>query len=370
MKSLNPLDRRLFIKKSSLGLGATALGLSMMPDMACSSIAGKKKLGVALVGLGNYAGGQLAPALLETQNCYLAGIVTGTKSKEEEWMKKYNIPKENVYNYDNYDDIKNNKDIDIIYVVLPNSMHAEYTIRGANAGKHMLCEKPMAVSVEECQQMIDACNKNKVKLSVGYRLHYEPHNKKVMELTKNKEFGDVRYVQAEFGFTIGDPKQWRLKKDLAGGGAVMDVGVYCIQAARMATGEEPIAISAQEFKTDPVKFKEVDETVTWQLEFPGGAVANSTTSYNLRTNEYLVVASEGKYGVGPAFGYGGLKGHINGEPMGFPQVREQALQMDAFAKNVMEDTQPIVPAELGLKDMKIVEAMYKSIANGGKRVEI
>lgn len=369
MKTENIVNRRSFVKKTSLGVGATALGLSLMPDLACGT-ANKKKLGIALVGLGNYAGGQLAPALLETQNCYLAGIVTGTKSKEAEWMKKYNIPEKNVYNYDNFDDIKNNKDIDIIYVVLPNSMHAEYTIRAAKAGKHVITEKPMAISVAECQQMIDACKANNRKLSVGYRLHFEPHNQKVIELAKTQEFGKVRYVQSEFGFTIGDPTQWRLKKALAGGGAVMDVGVYCIQASRMAVGEEPIAISAQEFKTDPVKFGDVDETVTWQLEFLGGAIANSTTSYNLRTNEYMVSAEKGRYGLRPAYSYRGIAGYIKEQPMGYTEVNQQALFMDAFATNVKEGTEPLVTGDLGMRDMKIVEAMYKSIASGGKRVVI
>lgn len=370
MKSKILVDRRSFVKKTSIGVGAATLGLSAFPDFAFASQSGKKKLGVALIGLGNYAGGQLAPALLETKNCYLAGIVTGTKSKEVEWMKKYDIPKKNVYNYENFDSIKNNKDIDIVYVVLPNSMHAEYTIRAAKAGKHVLCEKPMALSVEDCQNMIDACKANNVKLSIGYRLNYEPHNMKVKELAKTKEFGAIKYVQSEFGFTIGDPTQWRLKKALAGGGAVMDVGVYCIQACRMATGEEPISISAQEFKTDPVKFNDVDETVTFQMKFPSGAVSNSTTSYNLKTNEYLVSAEKGKYGVGPAFGYGGTAGFINDKPMGYPIVYEQAIHMDAFAQNVTSNTEPLVTGDLGLRDMKIVEALYKSLASGGKRVKV
>ncbi|MFT7035298.1 MAG: glucose-fructose oxidoreductase [Cyclobacteriaceae bacterium] len=370
MKSKIFVDRRSFVKKTSIGVGAAAIGLSLFPDFAFASQTGKKKLGVALVGLGNYAGGQLAPALLQTKNCYLAGIVTGTKSKEAEWMTKYNIPKKNVYNYDNFDDIKKNKDIDIVYVVLPNSMHAEYTIRAAKAGKHVLCEKPMALSVDDCQRMIDACKTANVKLSVGYRLNYEPHNQKIKELARTKEFGKIKYVRSEFGFRIGDPTQWRLKKAMAGGGAVMDVGVYCIQACRMATGEEPISISAQEFKTDPVKFSDVDETVAWQMEFPSGALSNSTTSYNFSTNEYLICTENGKYGVGPAFGYGKIAGFIKDKPMGFPIVNHQATQMDAFSKNVMTDTEPIVTGDLGLRDMKIVEALYKSLASGGKRVKV
>jgi predicted dehydrogenase len=370
MKSKILVDRRSFVKKTSIGVGAAAIGLSAFPDFAFASQTGKKKLGVALVGLGSLSRGQLAPALLQTKNCYLAGVVTGNKSKQAEWMAKYDLPKKNVYSYDNFDDIKKNKDIDIIYIVLPNSMHAEYTIRAAKAGKHVICEKPMALSVDECQRMIDACKSANVKLSVGYRLHYEPYNQKIKEFARTKEFGEIKYVQSEFGFKMGDPNQWRLKKDLAGGGAVMDVGVYCIQACRMAIGEEPISVSAQEFKTDPVKFSSVDETVTWQMDFPSGAVTNSTTSYNFSTNEYFVSAEKGKYGLGPAFGYGGTAGFINDKPMNLPKVNHQAAQMDAFSENVMTDTEPIVTGNMGLRDMKIVEAIYKSLASGGKRIKV
>lgn len=370
MKSKKGIDRRLFVKKTSIGLGA-ALSFSLLPDLVYGEQQNsKKKLGVALIGLSNYASKQIAPALLETKNCYLAGIVTGTKSKEVEWMKEYNIPQKNVYNYDNFNTIKNNKDIDIVYIALPNSMHAEYTIRAANAGKHVIVEKPMAVSVLECQKMIDACKENNVKLTVGYRLHFEPHNQKVKELARTKEFGAIKYVESEFGFTMKDSNAWRLKKSLSGGGAVMDVGVYCIQACRMATGEEPISVSAQEFKTDPEKFKEVDETVTFQMEFPSGAISNSTTSFNLNSNRYMVSAEKGKYGLEPAFSVEEIKGYIKDKVMDLPLVYEQALQMDAFAVNIKLNTEPLVTGELGLRDIKITEAIYKSIASGGKRVVI
>lgn len=364
------INRKQFIKKASLGIGSATLGLSVISGLGFATEKKENKLGVALVGLGNYATNQLAPALLETELCYLAGVVTGTKSKEEVWMKKYNIPKGNVYNYQNYDELKHNKNIDIIYVVLPNAMHAEYTIRAANAGKHVICEKPMAVSVKECQEMIDACKVNNVKLSIGYRLHFEPHHQRVMEIAKTKEFGAIRYVQSEFGFTIGNPNQWRLKKALAGGGALMDVGIYCIQGARMATGQEPIAVSAREFKTDHEKFKEVDETITWQLEFPDGPLANSSTSYHFNTNELTVSAESANYVIKPAYSYSGIKGILNNGPMDFPQVNQQAKQMDAFALHVKNNTRSKVSGEEGYKDLKIIEAIYKSIKNDSERIQI
>ena len=270
MKTLEPIkpcDRRKFIKNTDLGIGIMAAGLPLASISARASSKKTKKLGVALVDLGYYATEELGPALLETANCYLAGIVTGTKEKEKVWSEKYNIPEKNIYNYDDFDEIAKNDEIDIVYIVLPNSMHAEYTIRAAKAKKHVLCEKPMAVSVEECRKMIDVCKLNKVKLSIGYRLHYDPYHRKIMELGLGEAYGPTKFIDSSFCFRIGDnPDVWRLKKDLAGGGAIMDVGIYSIQAARYAAGEEPISVIAREYKSDPVKFSEVDDTVIWQMD--------------------------------------------------------------------------------------------------------
>lgn len=365
-----PQNRRQFLQKSTLGLGAFAFGSPLIAGSHYFTGSKEDKLGIALVGLGNYATNQLAPSLQETDHCYLAGIVTGTKEKEAIWMDKYGIPAANVYNYENFDEIANNEDIDIVYVVLPNSMHAEYTIRAAKAGKHVICEKPMALSVKECQSMIDACNANKVQLSIGYRLHFDPHHMEIIRLQKEKTFGAVKYVNAEFGFRIGDPTQWRLRKNLAGGGAIMDVGVYCTQGARYATGEEPIAVTAREFKTDPVKFAEVDETVTWEMEFPSGAIANCTTSYAFSTNRLHVGMEKGTAEVQPAYSYRGLAGHINRQPMRFPVKRQQASQMDNFAQVIKTGGTSEVSGQEGLLDLKVVEAMYKSIKKNGKRVKV
>lgn len=371
METNENMSRRNFVKKSSLGLGAAGIGLSLNSILACNlKFPSEKKLGVALVGLGGYATNQLAPALQETAHCYLAGIVTGTKEKEKIWADKYNIPEKNIYNYDNYDDIVSNKDIDIIYVVLPNSMHAEFTIRAAKAGKHVICEKPMAISVAEGNAMIKACEENHVKLSIGYRLQFDPYHKAIMDLSKNETYGKVTYVNSQFGFSIGDPTQWRLNKKLAGGGALMDVGVYCIQAARYSYGQEPIALRAQVFNSGVDKFKEVDETITWQMEFPDGKISNSTTSYAFSVNSLLVSTEKTKATLMPAYSYRGLEGVLGNEALEFPVVNQQALQMDAFAINVKENTKSMVSGEEGVKDLKVIEAIYKSIALGSKRVTI
>ena len=358
-------SRRHFIKKVSLGAAALAPGVSFLTT--CVMNKPKNKLGVALVGLGSYSTYELAPALQETKNCYLAGIVTGTPAKEKIWAGKYNIPQKNIYNYQNFDSIGSNPDIDIVYVVLPVSMHKEYTIRAAQAGKHVISEKPMAVSSADCQDMIDACKKAGKKLSIGYRLHFEPFNKEMMRLGQQKIYGKPLQIDCANGFIYGgDPNAWRLKKSLAGGGGLMDMGVYCIQGARYVTGEEPAFVAAREEKTKPELFKEVDETVYFDLEFPSGCIANGTSSYNMNLNHLKVKAEKGEFELSQAYRYGGMEGRTPEGPMDFPQINQQAAQMDDFADCIVQDKTTIVPGEMGWQDIKIVEAIYRSIASGKK----
>lgn len=364
------ITRRKFIESSIAGLGVIGLSTLTFSSLAAAK-SNNKKLGIALVGLGNYAGGQLAPALLETNNCYLAGIVTGTKSKEKEWQQKYNIPDKNVYNYDNFDEIASNDDIDIVYVVLPNSMHAEYSIRAAKAGKHVISEKPMAVSVTECQQVIDACAKKGVKLGIGYRLHFEPHNLEMMRLGQHKVYGKVNSVQANFSFRMGDLSQWRADKKYSGGGPLMDIGIYCIQGAIYTLGELPISVSARDTTINKSAWKTVEGSLEWTFKFKSGAVVNSVSSYEQDYHGSLVAtADKGKFELGPAYVYDGLKGSTPAGEMPFNAVYEQALQMDAFANNVLNDTDVLVPGEMGMRDMYIIEKIYQSMQQNGKEISL
>lgn len=294
------------------------------------------KLGIAIVGLGTYGGGQITPALQQTENCYLAGIVTGTPSKAETWKTKYSIPDKNIYDYKNFDSIKNNPDIDAVYVALPNSMHKEYVVRAAQAGKHVICEKPMAITVADCDTMIAACKKANKALLVGYRLQFEPYNLQMAWLGQKKIYGKVKKMTAGFGFVIGDPTQWRLKKDYAGGGPLMDLGIYCIQGFCYTTGMEPIAVTAQEGpKTDPVKFKEVEQSISWQFEFPDGVIAEGRASYGDNANFIKAEAEKGMFELTSAFNYSGQKGATTDGPMALPKVNQQARQLDAMALSIM-----------------------------------
>ncbi len=378
-------SRKEFLKRVSLGMGAafTWPGMSGFPSLQqdnpyyyqkweqMDELPGDKKLGIALVGLGGYAMGQLAPALQETKLCKLSGLVTGTPSKEEKYGQQYNIPDSNIYNYETYDQIAENDDIDIIYVVLPNSMHAEYSIRAAEAGKHVICEKPMATSVKDAQAMVDACNKAGVKLSVGYRLHFEPHHQEVMRLGQNEVYGPVQEINGGFGFTMGpeDADAWRLDKELAGGGPLMDVGIYAIQASLYTMGERPVSVVAETpKKTKPKLFDEVEETIHWTLEFPGGVKAKGESSYAEFYNYHDAKAADGSFHIEPAYGYGGIKSRTHKGPMDLPNVNQQKLQMDAFADCVLNNRQSRVPGEMGLRDTKILYAIYEA-AETGKRVE-
>jgi predicted dehydrogenase len=326
-----------------------------------------EKLGIALVGLGYYSEHQLAPALQETEHCYLTGIVTGTPSKISQWQSKYSIPDSNVYNYQNFDSIKGNKDIDIVYVVLPNFMHAEYVIRAAEAGKHVICEKPMAMTVKECDDMIAACKKAGKMLSIGYRLHFDPYHLEMMRLGSQKIYGDIKKMTGGFGILPDDPGQWRLKKPLAGGGPLVDVGVYCIQGFCYTTGMDPISVKAKEGpKTNPQKFKDIEQSLTWQMEMPNGLICEGKTSYADDINYLKAEAEKGTFELTSAFNYDGQAGRTPEGKMKFTHVNQQAKQMDDFALAIKNNRPTPVPGEMGRRDVRIVEAIYEAMQTGKK----
>ncbi|PTY08434.1 glucose-fructose oxidoreductase [Opitutaceae bacterium EW11] len=366
-------SRRRFLQ-SLVGIGALvgpslSSVSSLLAEEPKSPSNDKRKLGIALLGLGGYSTGQLAPALHETRHCRLAGVVTGTPAKAERWKRQYNLPASCVYNYENFDRIADNPEIDIVYVVTPNALHRDFVIRAAKAGKHVICEKPMATSVEDCDRMIDACRNANRKLSIGYRLHFEPHNLEAVRIGTERIFGPLTIVKAGHGFH-GSGGTWRFDKKLAGGGPLMDVGIYCVQAACYVTGEEPVAVTAVEKpKTDPERFREVEETLTWTMEFPSGTRAECITSYNENYNHLRGEAANGWFELSPAYSYRGIRGKTSSGRMDFPQVNQQAIQMDAFAKCIQDGTSSSVPGEMGRRDVRYLMAIYEA-ARTGKRVTL
>ena len=363
MSAHNP-SRRDFIKSAALAVAATPI----LRDI--EELAPEKKLGFALVGLGSLSTYQLAPALQKTKYCRLAAIVTGTPAKAARWKAQYGIPDKAIYNYDTMASMAANPDIDVVYVVTPNALHAEHTIKAAKAGKHVLCEKPMEISVARCESMIAACKAARRKLAIGYRCQFEPHHLECVRLARQKSFGDIKKVDGSFGFRIGDPRQWRLNRALAGGGPLMDVGIYVVQSARMLIGQEPIAVAATTTKTDPVKFKEVEESMTFQLQFKNGVTAECSTSYNDNVNRFEAIADRGSFGMQPAYGYGGNRGfRSDGKPLRFDEIDVFAAEMDDFARCILDGKPTKVPGEEGLRDVKILMALYES-ARTNKSVKL
>ncbi len=364
--SFHSTSRRAMVK--ILAAGSAALLFS--PNVLLAATRKKKdRLGVALAGLGYYSTDLLAPALQQTKNCYLAGIVTGTPSKAEAWKKQYNIPDKNIYNYQTLDQIANNDDIDVVYVVLPPALHKEYVIRAANAGKHVWCEKPMAMTATECQAMIDACKSNKRSLAIGYRLHHEPNTQEYTKIVNQKQLGNVLKASCGAGYYETRTNHWKQNKAL-GGGVLYDMGVYSIQGARLGTGMEPIAIvSAKTSTTRPEIYKNgLDETTVATLEFPGGVLADIKTSFGEDINYLNVDFQKGKLQVSPYQAYAGVRatsplGEIN-YPYQVPW--QQAKQMDDNAMAIMQGKPMLVPGEEGLRDIRIVEAIYKSAGTGNR----
>jgi predicted dehydrogenase len=363
-------SRRSFIQK----VGAATLVTSAITTTRAFSTTPTqtgKKLNIALVGLGRYAN-YVAEGLQTAQFCRLAGIVTGTPAKAVDWKKRFNIPDANIYNYSNFDTIARNKDIDLVYVILPNSMHKEFTIRAARAGKHVIVEKPMALTAQDCEEMILECKKAKVQLAVGYRLHFEPYNMEMKRLGQEKVFGQVRLVEASLGYNAGTPGEWRLNKALAGGGPLMNLGVYCVQASRYITGEEPVSVTAQ---FGPILrkelFTEVEESITWQMTFPSGAVATSSTTLDCGIDRVFAAADNGFFELSPAISYGPFRGRTSNGEFHFPDINQQATQCDEIAKVILagKALPEHITGEEGYKDMKVIGAIYKA-AESGKRVDI
>ncbi|QJW91324.1 Gfo/Idh/MocA family oxidoreductase [Spirosoma taeanense] len=333
-----------------------------------------QRVGYALVGLGHLTLDQLLPAFAECKKSKVVALVSGSPEKLQKVSAQYGIKKENCYKYADYDKLRDNKDVQAIYIVLPNGLHAEYTIRGAQAGKHILCEKPMANTAAECQAMIDACNKAGKKLMIAYRIQYEPHHRMVREMVQKQQFGKVKSIMANNGQNSDNPDHWRFKKALAGGGSLPDVGIYCLNTIRYLLGEEPTEVSAFVHNTpgDP-RFTEVEEQVNWLMKFPSGVQASCATSYGHHDDKnYKVLADRGWIKMDPAFPYTGLQLETSQAQGKENQVTQHkigdknqfATEIDHFSECIVENKRPFTPGEEGLQDHKIMDAIYQSAREG------
>jgi predicted dehydrogenase len=388
------IDRRRFLSQAGTGALLGALGSVAQAQVKLSPLEAPserpkpppqlpdepgKRLGVAIVGLGHLTMEQLLPAFGDSKSTRLTALVSGNRAKAEAVAARTGVDTKRIFDYRTFDRIKDDPEIDIVYIVLPNHMHAEYTVRAAAAGKHVLCEKPMAMSSAEAQQMIDACKRADRKLMIAYRIQYEPHNRWIMQAVRDKRFGNVKLIEGHNGQNLGDPAQWRLKK-AAGGGALLDVGIYCLNTCRFVLGEEPIWATGAVHSTpgDP-RFKEVDENVVFQLGFPSGALGSFSCSFGTHAaRRYRCLADRGGWiGADPAFDYAGIQVELS-QVRGRDELREKpvipdkqhfALELDHLARCIRDDKQPYTPGEEGAQDMRIMEAIFRS-AREARRVEL
>lgn len=334
-----------------------------------------RKFGYAVVGLGNYAVNQIMPRLALCDRSRLVALVSGTPAKLDKYGEQYSIPASHRYDYRNYDAIADNADIDAVYIILPNSMHAEYTIRAHKAGKHVMCEKPMAVSAAECEAMIAAASRAGKKLMIGYRCHFEQHNLWCVDQIKSGTLGRLRLITAEHGFDAA-PNQWRLDRPLSGGGSLMDIGIYSLNAARYLAGEEPVSLVATEStdRSDP-RFRNVEDRIDFQLLFPSGAIANCVSSYSSGHNAFRATGSKGWVGMEPATPYQGhrLWRRLNGKTEEIelppPPHLQWVGQLDHLAESVQDGIPLRASGEEGLRDMRLIEAIYRS-AKEGRRIAL
>jgi predicted dehydrogenase len=325
-------------------------------------------IGYGIVGLGRISMQHFMPAVKMSKRARITALVSGHRDKAEKMAAEYGVPDKSIYSYADYDRIADNKDVDAVYIALPNSMHAEYTIRAAKAGKHVLCEKPMATTVADSRTMIEACHSAGKKLMIAYRCQYEPTNLRAIQLIRDGKLGKIQAIESANGFNI-QPKEWRLNRKLAGGGPLMDVGVYSLNACRYLTGEEPNSLKAVSSVIDhDGRFDEVEENLAWSMTFPSGIVASCNTTYGANMpGFYRVHGSKGMIHVEPAFPYEGL--HLTAQIQGQPPIDEPnperdpaqfVREADHLAECIVHNKEPKTAGEEGLRDMRLMMSLYES----------
>jgi predicted dehydrogenase len=361
------VSRREFSKLGVMGLAAQALPVIRAEAQS------ERKIGYCVIGLGRIAD-HFMRGVAQGSTSKITGLVSGHRDKAEKIAAQYGVPTSSIYSYEDMDRMRENKTIDAVYVALPNSMHAEYTIRSAKAGKHVLCEKPMSVTVAEAEQMIAACKAANVKLMIAYRLHYEPLNLKAVQLIKDGSLGQVHTINGAFGFN-SPAGEWRLTKKLGGAGSLYDVGIYVLNASRYLTGEEPSNFAGVvSTMSHDGRFDEVEENVSWTLKFPSGVLATGSSSYGTQMpGYYKVFGTKGWLQLDPAFNYEGLRmraSYTTGEKDVPPVVIDQEnpekdpkqfeREADHFTECILQNKTPQSPGEEGLRDMRYMQAIYKS----------
>jgi predicted dehydrogenase len=360
------ITRREFSRLMVFGVGA-----QLLPGIP--AFGEERTIGYCVVGLGRISMQHFMPAVKTSKKSRITALVSGHRDKAERMAAEYGVPSRSIYNYENYEEIGKNPDVDAVYIALPNSMHAEYTIRAAKAGKHVLCEKPMATSVEDSHAMIQACDSAHKKLMIAYRCQYEPAHLRAIELIREGKLGSIQSIESAFGFPIA-PNEWRLDRKLAGGGPLMDVGIYCLNASRYLTGEEPSELAGFSSVVDhDGRFAQLEETLSWTMKFPGGTLASCICTYGSSMPGYFRVrGSKGTLLMEPAFNYDKL--HLSGQladgekvdlAPDEPDPVQFLREADYMADCILQNKEPKTSGQEGLRDMELMAQIYRSCEKKG-----
>jgi predicted dehydrogenase len=325
-----------------------------------------KRIGYAVVGLGSIAEIAVLPSFRKSKTSKLVSLVSRDESRAQALGAKFGV--KHCYSYENYDQCLSQPGVDAVFITSVNNAHAEQTIRAAKAGKHVLCEKPMATSVEDCQRMVNACRDHNVRLMIAYRKYFEPGSVALKKLVTDGKLGRLRHIFSSYTEIVdpGKAKTWQLNQKVAGGGSLVDLGIYCVNTMRWVAGSSPIDATAYRWTEDPQRFSEVEDNIAFRLTHPGGLVCQGTSSFSSMAASFVQVhGDQGWAALNPAFAFEEerrLFGKIRGEwfEQKFKVIDEFALELNAFAESIHRgsDTEP--DGMEGLRDMATIEAIYRS----------
>lgn len=329
-----------------------------------------KKIRYAVVGLGHISQAAFLPGFKNAKNSVLAALVSDDSKKLKEIARRYRLSPESTYSYDEYDECLKSGDVDAVYIGLPNHLHCEYTLRTARAGVHVLCEKPMAVTEKECQQMIDACEQAGTKLMIAYRLHFEQANLAVVKIATSGKLGDLRIFSSTFSQQVDEGNVRATEPETRGGGSLFDMGVYCINAARYLFRDEPIEVLAAAGNNGEIRFRDSAEMTTAILRFPEERLAVFTSSFGAAaTSEYSLIGARGRLRLSPAYDYSvPLKlelaigeGKVRPVHKKFAKHDQFGAELEYFSDCILRDRVPEPSGVEGLADIRIVQAILESV---------
>jgi predicted dehydrogenase len=327
----------------------------------------KNKLGYAVIGLGALSQTAVLPAFAHTKRSRLVALVTGDKKKGQSLARKFGA--KHVFGYEEFPQCLALPEVEAIYIALPPGRNEEFAVAAANAGKHVLCEKPLAASVGEARSMVEACRKNSVQLMTAYRKYFDPATVRLKSMVTSGDLGRIDAIHALFTEfrSFGDKSpSWMFERKLSGGGPLADLGIYCLNTSRWLVDEDPITATAISWARDPRRYSEVEEGISFRLDFASGLILQGTTSYSAGFSSFLHVHGEkGWAELAPAFAFEEerrMSGKIAGKWFAkkFAPVDEFALELDYFAQCVRENKKPAPDGEQGLRDMIIMDAIYRA----------